>query len=257
MLIKFKKNAFVFAIFGVALMIVYAVLLSFNLLHGRAFSSNDSFKIALLIEIPWSIYFIIRPNKFNTIVMLILAALSFNVFFFISAIFILVEKSNQEKLKEQERINNEINEFLVIEKKKAPPHIEYTEREKNQMIASIAIASIYLGLYFLLLFFKRDFFKECMNNVPTLEGMVESAGPAALAIVLIFIFWLLVWLLYFLLIVGIPLLIIIVFLLNIIATTVALNKKTLKSIKFMRVMGLLSLTIINFIVANKMLKRIE
>ena len=98
---------------------------------------------------------------------------------------------------------------------------------------------------------------DIINHIPSLSSMMDAAGPAAMAFILIFFFWLFILIFYVAFCIILPAAPIIIFILSIIISFVALKKKSYKSVNAMRAMGLLSLTIVNYLAARNALRRIN
>ena len=207
------------------------------------FSEYNSFvlvaSIVVIISLILNIFF---PKKGLAIVNMIFSFASFNVLSVITSIMLIMEinKSNEEieRIKrEKEDVEskddilvegNQINGEVIQKNqvKKVITHVKYDDSMQTRLMVGIGIASIYIiligtGIFFII--------REIISSSGWLSllgmiGLVFMAFPLALEIF------------------------------NITLTGIALNSKTLKSAKLMRVIGYVSLTFINANVAKEAIR---
>lgn len=214
------------------------------------FSEYNSFvlvaSIVVIISLILNIFF---PKKGLAIVNMIFSFASFNVLSVITSIMIIMEinKSNEEieRIKrEKEDIEskddilvegNQINGEVIQKNqvKKVITHVKYDDSMQTRLMVGIGIASIYIiligtGIFFII-----------RGVISSLQENVEGSGWLSLLGMIGLVFM------------ALPLALEIF---NITLTGIALNSKTLKSAKLMRVIGYVSLTFINANVAKEVIR---
>ena len=264
MLLKMKKSAFALAIIGIIFAILlYAVIIIdknwIPLEFLRKIEYLDFFHklsslntTALLFTFVMGIIFIVKPNKTTTILSLIASIATFNVFLFIASTLVLVElarveKEIEEQKKQEEKeddikVNEVVDDKPIITYKKAT-HVEFTQKEQNEIAWGIVLASIYIVAFGTLLYFLYSALIPFYYELD-FGAWMDSLGPGAMAAPLFFIFWLVFVFVYtlFLLSLMAP---IIISMLNIIYSAIALKEKTIKSARKMKKYGNIGLTFVN------------
>lgn len=275
MLLKRKKDAFVLAIIGLFIVVLYALLLTVDIyfhhldflkdisLFGWIFTARDFNKFSLIILFVLGIIYLFKPSRATSILVLIFSVPTFNAFIIISSILFLIEikKDNNTKKEPEEKKEEDIPSFnLDIEcVKEEPINVCFSKSEVKMIIGAIVISSIYLVGYSVFLFFAYKKFFPVSFDFLNFNKFIDSLGPAAMALVLWLILWLILVLLIFLFILTaivislIPFEIIIA---NLVVSIIALKKGTVKSVKVMRVFGIIGLTFLNHFAARNALKRL-
>jgi hypothetical protein len=259
MLLKLKKEAFALTVIGLSFSFIiliisflrtagyyipYADYLTLSRWNFRSQSFDSLLTLAMLIV---GTIFIFKPNRPWAIVSMVFADLTANVFIFIADILVLVkmkeigqeeEKKRNEALADQGIIANEEEELNVPSpvQMEMPTHVEFTAHEQSQITAGIALASIYLALCLGLTIYAG-------YSVFTREYQGNSEYSLN-----VFFFGFLVF---------VAVIYSSIFIVNIVVSGVALNKKSVKSVKIMRAFGFISLTIFNSVAGIHAINRVS